>query len=278
MSAAPAKTADELREEVGKRQRELEDTLEAERGETKRLKSAMDGIADDYMCPITQELPVDPVMAEDGKVYERSAIEQWLSKPDQQRSPSTGAAMGSKLLPASQVKNTIETLVKSGAIDGAKAMAWRTKLENEKIIADIRAKAEKGDKDAMYQLGSGYDGGLRGLAVNKAEARKWFERGAKARDPRGMGAFGECLVLGIGGPAIPALGLVWASQAAALGSQGGAMLLGAAFLRGKWGVPTDKEQAKFWLRKLVNEACVFDNEVTGASLELAAKWLEEAEA
>ena len=44
-----------------------------------------------------------------------SAIEKWLSQ--KQTSPSTGADMGSKLLPATQVRNMIETLVKSGAVD-----------------------------------------------------------------------------------------------------------------------------------------------------------------
>ena len=33
-------------------------------------------LALEYLCPITRELPVDPVMAEDGRIYERSAIEK----------------------------------------------------------------------------------------------------------------------------------------------------------------------------------------------------------
>ena len=33
---------------------------------------AMDESADEFCCPITQELPVDPVTAEDGRVYERT--------------------------------------------------------------------------------------------------------------------------------------------------------------------------------------------------------------
>ena len=39
----------------------------------KRYKQAIDGMAEEFVCPITQELPVDPVTAEDGRVYERSA-------------------------------------------------------------------------------------------------------------------------------------------------------------------------------------------------------------
>ena len=34
--------------------------------------------SDDFMCPITQELMVDPVFTEDGQTYERDAIKTWL--------------------------------------------------------------------------------------------------------------------------------------------------------------------------------------------------------
>jgi hypothetical protein len=33
-------------------------------------------VADEYVCPITAELPIDPVTAEDGRCYERCAIEE----------------------------------------------------------------------------------------------------------------------------------------------------------------------------------------------------------
>ena len=56
--------------------------------ELKRVKTVMNSVADEYLCPITQELPIVPVMAEDGKFYERWAIEEWLSK--RHTSPLTG--------------------------------------------------------------------------------------------------------------------------------------------------------------------------------------------
>ena len=42
----------------------------------KRFRSAIDKSINEFICPITQELPIDPVIAEDGNVYERVAIEQ----------------------------------------------------------------------------------------------------------------------------------------------------------------------------------------------------------
>ena len=41
----------------------------------KRFRSAIDESLDEFLCPITHSLPLEPVLAEDGKVYERSAIE-----------------------------------------------------------------------------------------------------------------------------------------------------------------------------------------------------------
>ena len=78
-------------------------SLDSSKKEAEAAKGVIASVGDEFLCPITQELPVDAVFAEDGRVYERSAIEEWLSKPDQQRSPHTGDAMGSRLFPATQV-------------------------------------------------------------------------------------------------------------------------------------------------------------------------------
>ena len=43
----------------------------------KRYRQAIDDVAEEYVCPITAELPIDPVTAEDGRCYERWAIEEW---------------------------------------------------------------------------------------------------------------------------------------------------------------------------------------------------------
>ena len=43
------------------------------------------------MCPISQELMVDPVFATDGHTYERQHIERWFAK--KQTSPKTGEVL-----------------------------------------------------------------------------------------------------------------------------------------------------------------------------------------
>jgi hypothetical protein len=57
----------------------------------------------EYLCPITLEIMMDPVMAEDGHTYERSAIEDWFNRGNA-TSPKTQATMGSRLLPNHTLK------------------------------------------------------------------------------------------------------------------------------------------------------------------------------
>jgi hypothetical protein len=87
----------------------------------KKMRESINDAAKEFICPITHELPVQPVMAEDGKIYERDAIVEWFAK--KAISPSTGAVIGTKLLPAVQVRNTIESLIQTGAIEGELAEA-----------------------------------------------------------------------------------------------------------------------------------------------------------
>lgn len=63
-------------------------------------------IPKEFLCPITYEIFVDPVMTEDGVTYERSAIEQWLE--DHTTSPLTNQELKSKnLIPNLSIKKLI---------------------------------------------------------------------------------------------------------------------------------------------------------------------------
>ena len=223
----------------------------------KKMRASINDAAADLLCPISQELPVDPVIAEDGQIYERGAIVEWLSR--NATSPITRAPMGAKLLPAVPVRNTIGSLIKSGAIEGELAEAWREKLENKLKVKEVGLKAEGGDGTAMWQLGLWYDFGRQGLPIDAVQSRAWYERSAAARDPKGMAAFGDALLCGWGGPQNTALGLVMASQAAELGSDLGAYILGQAFFKGQWGLAKDFVRARFWLKKIVDGECEHKN-------------------
>ena len=142
----------------------------------KRYRQAIDEVAEEYVCPITAELPMDPVTAEDGRCYERCAIEEWFRRQPQPRvkSPITNELMGKRLLPAVQLRNTLKRLVESGAISGSKADAWKKVMADEAIVATPRAKAEGGDVNAMRALGIMYHKGTHGLKKDATLAFKWI--------------------------------------------------------------------------------------------------------
>ena len=71
----------------------------------------MEGIEDDigpdeFLCPITLELMTDPVLAEDGHTYERSAITDWFANGNG-LSPKTQARMGQLITPNFALKAMI---------------------------------------------------------------------------------------------------------------------------------------------------------------------------
>ena len=117
---------------------------------------------DEFLCPITRALPIDPVTAEDGRVYERSAIEEWFSKQGEHIwSPVMNAPMGKTLLPAVQVRNTIRNIVKSGAMSDEKAGPLKQIVADEEEVAKLRREADAGEAKAMVILGLSYRDGLR---------------------------------------------------------------------------------------------------------------------
>ena len=234
-----------------------------------KMRESIKGVAAEYVCPLTRELPVDPVVATDGRIYERSHILAWLSR--NATSPVTREPMGTELTPMPLIRNSIEKLVMSGAIEGDIAEAWQ-----KSKVKECRAKAEAGDTEAMYRLGAWYQFGGYGLAIDEAQARAWLERSAAARDPKGMACFGRFLLRGIGGPEDNAFGLVNVTEAAHLGSDLGAYILGLAFGAGRDGLPKVPAFARFWLKKVVDGECEFKG-LSDQGLANAARWLRELE-
>lgn len=83
------------------------------RGDRSIADSTPNGILverEELVCPITQELFSDPVVAMDGFTYERTAITTWLHKSS--ISPVTGAKMSSALV----ANNLVRSLVKRSTV------------------------------------------------------------------------------------------------------------------------------------------------------------------
>jgi hypothetical protein len=251
-----------------KRGREAAEAEDETGRELRKTKSAVNEAMNEFLCPITFSLPVDPVMAEDGKVYERSAIEEWLKQ--QHKSPVTNLAMGTKLLPALQVKNMIRTMVASGALTGDKVDAWKLKLEEEGEVAETRRKAEAGEGWAMHDLGIWYKLGQKGLVKDKAKAFEWYKKSHEAGDASGTGGLGGCYLVGDGVPRCPVRGATLLSQAAERGSKSACCVLGRVYADGIWGFPKDETMARRYY-SMVASASIED--CTDDAEEGAATWL-----
>lgn len=222
------------------------------------FRETCDDIADEFVCPITMELPVEPVTAEDGFTYDKSAVEKLIQKQGNNlRSPYTNEPMGPRLLPAVQIRNVIEKLVSSGAIRGEKAEHWRERIRDEKELKDITQRADDGEEDAMYKLGCWYGHGKKGLRKDSSLAYQWYRKSADHGNVKGMAAAGYHLVKGLGVDMnrVEGMSLLGMATHAHGGSDFAAYFLGIWYDDGSCGLPQNKERAMFWLEKVVNQSC-----------------------
>lgn len=257
---------------------------------TKRLKEASDTIASalisEFKCAISHELPVDPVTAEDGHVYERAAIEDWIAKAEAGerplRSPKLNTPMGPRLLPATQTRNVIEHTVRSGIVSGPEAAAWSEKLAEEKeeearrkaeakYVAGVRAKAEGGDGDAMLHLGRLVSNGMKGLPEDRKQGAGWFRRGHDLNHTACTMELGLSYELGMGVERSDAMAMYLYTVAAKNGSEYACYTLGYSFAHKYCGVVKDEQEAVRWFTAM-KTAPIRDSGDTNRAH--AAGWLE----
>jgi len=233
----------------------LHDAYNATQSENKRFKTATSNVVDELLCPITQQLPVDPVMAKDGRLYERVAINEWFEKNKWKkslpyrnadielvRSPITNQEMELHLIDAAQIRITIQHLVQSGLVDDDQAAAVKEFFALEKAI-------NEGDGDAMYEMGRRY------------RQNHWWKKGAKLHNPKCMAAYGRFLRLGhrSGWSSLADLGTRYLCEAAT-NVDLAAYTIGKAVLVADYLLEDDDtkaklDEAKYWLKKVVHGEC-----------------------
>ncbi|CAB9523620.1 Sel1 domain protein repeat-containing protein [Seminavis robusta] len=230
--------------------------------------------ADELICPISLELPWDPVTAEDGRVYERISIETHIKNhPRGLKSPITNKKMGKKLVPAIQHRNMTDILVEDGVILGDLAAKWKEKVNQKKEMEELLKKADAGGACAMYNLGVNYENGYDGFNEDEKLAFQWYSRAHKAGNVRGTSSVGMHLLNGWGVAKNEKLGLVHLSSAAGQGSNYAAKWLGVAFANGEYGLSVDKAMAISWLEKAVGDCP--EGPLTDESIQDAQQELDE---
>ena len=89
-------------------------------------------VVQNLVCPITHQLFVDPYIAEDGHMYEKAAISNWLES--KKRSPLTNENMGTTLVKSPPMTRAlIESAIERKIVDAAAASTWH--LECAKVEA-----------------------------------------------------------------------------------------------------------------------------------------------
>ena len=218
--------------------------------------SAINAAAREFLCPISFSLPIDAVVAEDGRVYNRADIQQHIDTVQSShrrkmlRSPITNEPMGPKLLPAVQIRNSIRALIDSGSVEGDIAENW-------KVVDDTRTAADNGDTDAMHALALWLSWGSHGLQKNDVVAYDWLEKAAALGCIKSLAMQGERLLTGRNGgdKKDKVEGAFLLGIAAAKGSEYAAFTVGKRHYHGRDGFPRNLQVAKHWLESFVKGQC-----------------------
>jgi len=163
-------------------------------GEMSESDSAvLNKIAAELVCKLSLKLPTDPVIANDGCIYEKRELV--ASNSD------SGDSIEYK--PCSQIKRVIELLLDSGKIDDKyiKRNSVDDTQENDigtqQNYSTIRSKAESGDADSMIKLAELY---LIGKGTDKDEKAgyRWFEKASEQGCETSIARVADCLLAGLG--------------------------------------------------------------------------------
>jgi len=249
-------------------------TLEVQNKRFKKDLTAL--VSKHFLCPITQFLMVDPVMAQDEHTYERSAIVTWLGKKHTSPMVPSHTIDASRLLSNRSVRGAIEALVESGGIEEDLIEEWlelKNQLEMEKVWTKARELLRKGNFLEAAKLGlptaqgmvsEYYYYGAHGFEKDDSKAFEFAMKAAESGDPRGQIALGTMYMDGSGVTAKD-----WAAAAKwfllghecsmcgfeAAGHEQYAMCsLGNVFRVGGYGLAQDLETAFTWYKK-AEERC-----------------------
>ena len=122
--------------------------------------------------------------------------------------------------------------------------------EFDVALKEFRYQAERGDHIAQNNLGVMYLKG-RGVDINYAEARHWFEAAAESELPGAMFNLGIMNLRGYGQPVDAAAAARWFRHAAELGDREAQFFLALQYSRGN-GLEQSEDMAKQWFEAAAN--------------------------
>lgn len=127
-------------------------------------------------CPLSGVIPADPVVAEDGYVYERDKLlfyfEDCLSEGCLVKSPVTSTVMGTRITSSPAVLCVIENLMASETLCQSTRHNWEGRFRWE----NTRCRARKGDTQAMKKCGRAFRHGDKVVKKRKVLSAFWRAR------------------------------------------------------------------------------------------------------
>ena len=128
------------------------------------------------ICPITHALPTEPVMAGDGKVYEKQAWKQYVKTTKPFKSPWTRQKISKIAYSSHSIKQILEQAVQKGCVPDELSGPWKQKLKEEKDLAKLKTAASK-KPDLLMTLGDHYYNGTGGAIKDLEAAFNTFKKG-----------------------------------------------------------------------------------------------------
>lgn len=125
--------------------------------------------------------------------------------------------------------------------------AQRQQVQPETAFALVSAQAEKGNPQAMLQLGGFYEQGV-GVGRNYSKAFEWYRKAADAGRPEGYYNLGVCYEIGMGAAGDMAKSIQNYQKAAEMGLTQAMQKLASIYITGA-GVPRNTALGMAWLEK-----------------------------
>jgi uncharacterized protein len=123
---------------------------------------------------------------------------------------------------------------------------------DRKVLAEIRAGADKGDAKAQYELGRAVFSGTLSVAKDEAEAVKWFRKAAEQNVADAQFSLGVCYANGRGVTKDDAEAVKWFRKAAEQNYARAQYNLGVRYAKGQ-GVAKDDAESVKWFRKAAEQ-------------------------
>lgn len=109
-----------------------------------------------FTCPISLSIPVEPVVAADGFIYERESLESHIDSVPLElrcrgriRSPMTNADMGSQFLPCRWFTSAVEGMIDSGHLVGDLVVEYQSRKELFRLKTKVETSERIGNDDSF---------------------------------------------------------------------------------------------------------------------------------